>query len=179
MAGAEEIAGVRVVTQIVEELDAKALLELSDRVRQTLGDSVVVLGSPPTTVRSAWWPTVAPSVVDRGLKAGDMIRVAAQVAGGGGGGRDTMAQAGGRDPAKLPEAIAAARAEIEKALGMSRVLALDYGSARCGCAVSDPTGTIVTPLAIVEQPATKRGTSRAGRARGRARTPSASWSACR
>jgi len=38
-----------------------------------------------------------------------------------------------------------------------RVLALDYGSARCGCAVSDPTGTIVTPIAIVERPATKRG----------------------
>ena len=42
---------------------------------------------------------------------------------------------------------------------MTRVLALDYGSARCGCAVSDPTGTIVTPLEVVEQPATKRGTA--------------------
>ncbi|HMD58077.1 MAG TPA: Holliday junction resolvase RuvX [Solirubrobacteraceae bacterium] len=41
-----------------------------------------------------------------------------------------------------------------------RVLALDYGSARCGCAVSDPTGTIVTPLAHVEQPASKRGLAR-------------------
>jgi putative holliday junction resolvase len=38
-----------------------------------------------------------------------------------------------------------------------RVLALDYGSARCGCAVSDPTGTIVTPLQHVEQPGTRRG----------------------
>jgi putative Holliday junction resolvase len=38
-----------------------------------------------------------------------------------------------------------------------RVLALDYGSARCGCAVSDPTGTIVTPLDVVERPATRRG----------------------
>jgi alanyl-tRNA synthetase len=43
--------------------------------------------------------------------------VAATVAGGGGGGRDTMAQAGGRDPAKLPDAIAAARIELQKALG--------------------------------------------------------------
>lgn len=40
---------------------------------------------------------------------------------------------------------------------MSRVLALDYGSARCGCAVSDPSGTIVTPLAAVSRPATRRG----------------------
>jgi putative Holliday junction resolvase len=38
-----------------------------------------------------------------------------------------------------------------------RVLALDYGSARCGCAVSDPTGTIVTPLATIERPSSKRG----------------------
>ena len=41
-----------------------------------------------------------------------------------------------------------------------RVLALDYGSARCGCAVSDPTGTIVTPIEPVERPATKRGLAR-------------------
>jgi putative Holliday junction resolvase len=38
-----------------------------------------------------------------------------------------------------------------------RVLALDYGSARCGCALSDPTGTIVTPIEVVPRPATKRG----------------------
>jgi len=38
-----------------------------------------------------------------------------------------------------------------------RLLALDYGEARCGCALSDPTGTIVTPLDAVARPATKRG----------------------
>jgi len=42
------------------------------------------------------------------------------------------------------------------------VLALDYGSARCGCAVSDPTGTIVTPIEAIERPATKRGLLRLG-----------------
>lgn len=42
---------------------------------------------------------------------------------------------------------------------MTRVLALDYGSARCGCAVSDPTGTLATPLAVVKDPQTKRGTA--------------------
>ncbi|MBA2581730.1 MAG: Holliday junction resolvase RuvX, partial [Thermoleophilaceae bacterium] len=40
---------------------------------------------------------------------------------------------------------------------MSRVLALDYGSARCGVALSDPTGTLATPLAAVERPGTRRG----------------------
>jgi putative holliday junction resolvase len=41
-----------------------------------------------------------------------------------------------------------------------RVLALDYGSARCGCAVSDPTGTVATPIEVVERPDTKRGMNR-------------------
>jgi putative holliday junction resolvase len=41
-----------------------------------------------------------------------------------------------------------------------RVLALDYGSARCGCALSDPTGTIVTPVEAVARPATRRGFAR-------------------
>jgi len=40
------------------------------------------------------------------------------------------------------------------------VLALDYGSARCGCAISDPSGTVVTPIETVERPATKRGMAR-------------------
>jgi putative Holliday junction resolvase len=40
---------------------------------------------------------------------------------------------------------------------VTRVIALDYGSARCGCAVSDPTGTLATPLGVVPQPASEQG----------------------
>ena len=43
---------------------------------------------------------------------------------------------------------------------MARVLALDYGSARCGCALSDPTGTLATPIDPVERPGTRRGMGR-------------------
>jgi putative holliday junction resolvase len=43
---------------------------------------------------------------------------------------------------------------------VSRVLALDYGSARCGVAVSDPTGTLASPLPVVERPATRKGLGR-------------------
>ena len=43
---------------------------------------------------------------------------------------------------------------------MTRVLALDYGSARCGCALSDPTGTLATPIEAVERPSTRRGMAR-------------------
>jgi alanyl-tRNA synthetase len=113
--GADEVAGVRVVVEAVGALDAKALLELSDAVRQRLGEAAVVLGTA-VDGRVHLVANVAPGVAERGVKAGDVVRAAAQVAGGGGGGRDTMAQAGGRDPDKLPEALATARAEIERAL---------------------------------------------------------------
>ncbi|HYN90978.1 MAG TPA: alanine--tRNA ligase [Thermoleophilaceae bacterium] len=116
VAGAEEIGGIRVVVRAVDGMDANALRELSDAVRQKLGDSAVVLGSADDG-RVHLVANVAPSAVERGVRAGEVVRAAAQVAGGGGGGRDTMAQAGGRDPEKLPEALATARAEIEKALG--------------------------------------------------------------
>jgi alanyl-tRNA synthetase len=115
VAGAGEVAGVQVVVEAVSAPDAKALLELSDAVRQRLGEAAVVLGTA-VDGRVHLVANVAPGVAERGVKAGDVVRAAAQVAGGGGGGRDTMAQAGGRDPEKLPEALATARAEIEKAL---------------------------------------------------------------
>ncbi len=57
-----------------------------------------------------------PAVVERGVKAGEVIREAAALVGGGGGGRDDVAQAGGRDPAKLDEALAAAREAIRRGL---------------------------------------------------------------
>ncbi len=47
--------------------------------------------------------------------------------------------------------------DVRRGRGVSRVLALDYGSARCGVAVSDPTGVLATPLDVVERPGTKRG----------------------
>src|ERR671924_1083960 len=114
VAGADELAGARVVVEAVDAPDAKALLELSDAVRQRLGDAAVVLGCA-VDGRVHLVANFAPSLVERGLKAGAVVRVAAEVVGGGGGGRDTMAQAGGREPDKLPEALATARLEIEKA----------------------------------------------------------------
>jgi alanyl-tRNA synthetase len=116
VSSAAELGETRVVVEAVEAPDAKALLSLSDAVRQRLGEAVVVLGTAADG-RVHLVAQVAPELVRRGLNAGDIVRTAAQVAGGGGGGRDTMAQAGGRDPEKLPDALAAARVEIEKVLG--------------------------------------------------------------
>jgi alanyl-tRNA synthetase len=115
-AAAGDVGGVRVVVEPAQAPDARALLALSDQVRQRLGDAVVVLGAA-VDGRVQLVANVAPAAVERGVKAGEVVRAAAEVVGGGGGGRDTMAQAGGRDPDRLPEALAVARARIAEALG--------------------------------------------------------------
>ena len=113
---AEAIDGAQVVAEVVEGVGPKDLPDLADRIKGKLGDqSAIVLGST-TEGKVALVAAVAPGLIARGVKAGSIVKVAAQVAGGGGGGKDSMAQAGGRDPEKLPEAIAAARAAVEEAL---------------------------------------------------------------
>jgi alanyl-tRNA synthetase len=112
---AEDRGGVHVLVKALPDTDPSALRDISDTVRQKLGDSVVMLGSA-SDGRVHLVANVAPSVVEKGVKAGDLVRAAAPVVGGGGGGRDTLAQAGGKDPGKLDEALATAKAEIEKVL---------------------------------------------------------------
>jgi alanyl-tRNA synthetase len=119
LAAAEDVGGIKVVTAVsATGGDAKALLALSGRVAQKLGDAAVVLGAAAGD-RVQLVAQVTPSAVERGVKAGDVVRVAAEVVGGGGGGRDTMAQAGGKDPERLEEALATARKRIAEALAES------------------------------------------------------------
>ena len=95
--------------------DAASLMRAIDLVKGQLGDAAIVLGAA-VDGRVHLAASVAPALVERGVRAGEIVKVAAQVVGGGGGGRDTIAQAGGRDPERLPEALAAARSAIEAAL---------------------------------------------------------------
>ncbi|MFL5841548.1 MAG: DHHA1 domain-containing protein, partial [Thermoleophilaceae bacterium] len=115
-ATATEVGGIRVVAEPANVSDQRTLTELSNQVRQKLGDAAVVLGAAGDG-RVHLVANFAPAAVERGLKAGEVVKAAAQIAGGGGGGRDNLAQAGGRDPEKLPDALAAARLAIERALG--------------------------------------------------------------
>ena len=112
---AEVVDGVKVLTSRVEVGDAKALLDATDRVKNAIGDAAIVLGAV-TDGKVALVASVAQPLVDRGLKAGDLVKVAAEVVGGGGGGRPTLAQAGGRDPEKLDDALAAAAERIRSVL---------------------------------------------------------------
>jgi alanyl-tRNA synthetase len=115
IAKALEVHGASVLVSETAAADAKALLDVVDRVKGRLPTAAIVLGAVADG-RVHFVAAVAAELVARGVKAGDVVRVAAQVAGGGGGGRDTMAQAGGRDPAKLGEALDAARDAIGTAL---------------------------------------------------------------
>src|SRR3954454_14692587 len=111
-----EIDGVKAVFEIREVPSPKALPDLADRLKGQLGDPAVVVLGAGGDGRASLLVSATPGAVARGVKAGAIVKVAAAAVGGGGGGRDNMAQAGGKDPEKLPDALAAARAEIERAL---------------------------------------------------------------
>jgi alanyl-tRNA synthetase len=113
---ASVVGGANVLTAAVPDLDGQALLDLLDRLKAKLGDCAIVLGSS-TGGKVDLVAAVPPSLVARGVKAGEIVKAAAAAVGGGGGGRDTLARAGGREQSKLGEAIAIARAAIEAALG--------------------------------------------------------------
>jgi alanyl-tRNA synthetase len=106
--------GVNVIVQSVEGLDADALLDLSDRFKQRHVPAAVVLGSQEDG-RVHLVANFDPSVAEK-VSATDVIRGAATIVGGGGGGRPTMARAGGKDPERLPEALAEAERLIVSAL---------------------------------------------------------------
>jgi alanyl-tRNA synthetase len=112
---AGEQDGVRIVAAVVDDTDADALLAISDRLKARLAPAAIVLGSA-TEGKVHLIASLDQPVVERGLSAVDLIREIAPIVGGGGGGRPTMARAGGRDPEQLPAAIAAAEIAIRERL---------------------------------------------------------------
>jgi alanyl-tRNA synthetase len=106
--------GVNVIVQAVDGLDADALLDLSDRFKQRHTPAAVVLGSQEDG-RVHLVANFDTTVAER-VSASDVVRSAAALVGGGGGGRPTMARAGGKDPARLPDALAEAERLIVSAL---------------------------------------------------------------
>ncbi len=101
---AERVDGFSVLAVRVPVEDVETLRQMTDWFRDKLGSSVVAVGAviddKPLIVAA-----VTEDLVRRGLHAGNLVRDAAKLMGGGGGGRPTLAQAGGRDSAKLEEAL--------------------------------------------------------------------------
>jgi alanyl-tRNA synthetase len=111
-----DVDGVKLVIEMKDVANPKLLAEIADRIKGKLGDpSVIVLGTKGEG-RVNLLVAATPGAITRGVKAGDIVKTAAQVVGGGGGGRDNMAQAGGRDPERLGEALETAEQAIRQVL---------------------------------------------------------------
>jgi alanyl-tRNA synthetase len=105
LASARDIPGGKAVSVKAPVADAATLRELADKLRDKLVDAVVLVGAVGAGKVSLVL-TVSKSLLDR-YKAGDLIKKVAEIVGGSGGGRPDMAQAGGTQPDKLDEALAA------------------------------------------------------------------------
>jgi len=112
---ASEVGGVKILAAELSGADVPTLRDTVDQLKNKLGTAAVVLASVDDgKVRLI--AGVTKDATDR-VKAGELVNVAATVVGGKGGGRPDMAQAGGVDADKLPEALAAAKAWLTERLG--------------------------------------------------------------
>jgi alanyl-tRNA synthetase len=101
---AEEIGGIPILRGIIHDTNMETLLNLSDQFRRQYPSGVLVLASSQDG-RPLMVAAITKDLVERGLNATDLIKVVAAEVGGGGGGRPTLAQAGGIDASKLPVAL--------------------------------------------------------------------------
>jgi alanyl-tRNA synthetase len=109
-----EIKGVRLVAKEVTGLDKDALRTLVDQHRDRIRSGVVVLASS-SDGKVAIVVGVTPDLT-KSLPAGQIVKLLAPIVGGGGGGRPDFAEAGGKDPSKIDEMLAASRTVVEKML---------------------------------------------------------------
>ena len=114
--GSREVEGVRVVARRTEAEDVPSLRAMADGLRESLGSGVGVLGADIGGKVSFIAVVTDDLIKGRGLKAGDIVRGVAQLAGGSGGGKPHLAQAGGRDPGKLDEALEQVAGIVEQQL---------------------------------------------------------------
>jgi alanyl-tRNA synthetase len=107
-----QVAGVTLVARQVEGLDKDGLRALVDRHRDQIKSGVVVLAAP-VDGKVLIVAGVTPDLVKK-IPAGQIVKQLAPIVGGGGGGRPDFAEAGGKDPSKIGELLAASRAVVEK-----------------------------------------------------------------
>lgn len=115
-AEAVTVGDAAIVIARVESDTSEGLRPLVDRLRQRL-PSVFVTLAAEIDGRPVFISASTDDLVERGLRADEVVRVAARLTGGGGGGRPQLAQAGGRDPAAIDRALDAARAAARERLG--------------------------------------------------------------
>ncbi len=100
----QDVNGISVLATQVTVDDSALLREMGDWFRDKLGSGVIVLGTV-LNEKPSLIAIVTDDLVKKGLHAGKLVKSVAQIVGGGGGGRPNMAQAGGKNAAKLPDAL--------------------------------------------------------------------------
>ncbi len=108
IAGAQNIKGLKIVAARMGDMDMGALRGASDSIRDRIGSGIVILASVRDQ-KVSLIVSATPDAVSRGVHAGQIIKEAAAACGGGGGGRPDMAQAGGKNPEGIDEALRVAR----------------------------------------------------------------------
>ncbi|MCM3228324.1 alanine--tRNA ligase [Bacillus altitudinis] len=110
-----EVGGVNVLTEKVNAKDMNHLRTMVDDLKAKLGSAVIVLAAVQNGKVNIS-AGVTKDVIEKGLHAGKLVKQAAEICGGGGGGRPDMAQAGGKQPEKLEEALATVEESVKSVL---------------------------------------------------------------
>ncbi|MBC7326992.1 alanine--tRNA ligase [bacterium] len=112
----KEIKGVKVLTEKVEGMSREGLKELADSLIEKLKNGIVLLGTTASQDSVIFVCKITPDVLERGIQADKLVRETAKLVGGGGGGSPLFAQAGGKNPEKLEEALDFALQLLENTL---------------------------------------------------------------
>ena len=108
-----EVKGMKLLAASVADMDMNGLREMGDELKAKLGEGVVVLASAKGG-KVNLCAMATDGAVKAGAHAGNIVKAAAAIVGGGGGGRPNAASAGGKDPAKIPDALSAVPGILEK-----------------------------------------------------------------
>jgi alanyl-tRNA synthetase len=109
---AETIGEHKIIVSQLEDIDAESLKDAAERLLQKIGNGAVVLGSIPEAGKVSIVAAFSPEVNKKGVQAGKFVGTIAKICGGGGGGKPNLAQAGGRDASKLPQALETAKNDL-------------------------------------------------------------------
>ena len=113
---AEIIGEHKIIIAQMADIDAESLKAAAERLLQKIGNGAVVLGSIPEAGKVSIVAAFSSEVNKKGVQAGKFVGTIAKICGGGGGGKPNLAQAGGRDASKLPEALETAKSDLLAAL---------------------------------------------------------------
>ncbi|MDO4554762.1 MAG: alanine--tRNA ligase [Lachnospiraceae bacterium] len=108
----KEVKGIKVLATKIDNMDMNGLREMGDQLKEKLGDGVVVLASAKDG-KVSLMAMATDSAVKAGVHSGNLIKASAACVGGGGGGRPNMAQAGGKNPDGIADALAKAVETVE------------------------------------------------------------------